>query len=160
SPRVEDPARFDDESARRQGRIALALMRLGRPGLAWPLFGHREDPRLRTEVIHDPARLRLDPAPVLGRVHTQGRGSGGRALLLCLGEFPPEAIPEGDRRALAATLLGWYATDPDPGVHGGLDWLLRRRWGLGADLEAIDRKLAGAAPPKGQAWYVNGQGQT
>ena len=25
-------------------------------------------------------------------------------------------------------LLAWYCEDSDPGVHGGIDWLLRQKW--------------------------------
>ena len=27
---------------------------------------------------------------------------------------------------IVSSLLKWYRTDPDPGVHGAIDWLLRR----------------------------------
>ena len=57
-------------------------------------------------------------------------------------------------------LLAWYREDPDPGVHGGIDWLLRQQWGQAEALDRIDRELAGREPPQGRHWYVNGQGQT
>jgi formylglycine-generating enzyme required for sulfatase activity/tRNA A-37 threonylcarbamoyl transferase component Bud32 len=156
TPKVREPARFDDELARRQCRWALALLRLGRAEAVWPLLRHRDDPSLRTELIHNAARFGLDPAPVVERLRVERDVSSRRALILCLGEFPPEAISESDRRDLAERFLARYAADPDPGVHGGLDWLLRR-WGRAADLQASDRRLAREAPPKGRDWYVNGQ---
>jgi formylglycine-generating enzyme required for sulfatase activity/tRNA A-37 threonylcarbamoyl transferase component Bud32 len=159
-PKVKEPARFDDESARRQGRWATALLRLGRAEAVWPLFRRTDDPSTRTELIHDLARFGLDPAPVVARLRAEPDVSARRALILCLGEFAPEMVSESDRRSLAELLLGWYAADPDPGVHGGADWLLRQKWGRGAELAKIDRGLAVAAPPKGRRWYVNGQGQT
>src|SRR5262249_55222130 len=100
-------------------------------------------------------------APVIDRLRGDAERdvSARRALLLCLGEFPPETIPETDRKALASRFLSWYRADPDPGVHGGLDWLLRR-WGQARELDRITKDLAGQAPPTGRGWYVNGQGQT
>jgi formylglycine-generating enzyme required for sulfatase activity/tRNA A-37 threonylcarbamoyl transferase component Bud32 len=159
-PKVKEPARFDDELARRQGRMALALLRLGRPDRVWPLLRHRDDPTVRTELIHNLARFGFDPAPVAERLQggAEADVSARRALILCLGQFPPESVP--DRQALAAEFLARYRADPDPGVHGNLDWLLRVRWGRAADLEAIDKELAGTESPKGRDWYVNGQGQT
>jgi formylglycine-generating enzyme required for sulfatase activity/tRNA A-37 threonylcarbamoyl transferase component Bud32 len=158
APLVREPARFDVERALRQGRWAMALLRLGRPGAAWPLFRHRDDPSLRTELIHNLARFGFGPAPVVERLDGERDVSARRALILCLGEFPPEAIPDADRRPLAARLLAWYRTDPDPGVHGALDWLLRR-WGRAEELGRVVEELSGRAAPTGRDWFVNGQGQ-
>ena len=69
------------------------------------------------------------------------------------------AIPEADRRILEATLLTWYRSDPDPGVHGAIGWLLRQRE-QGDKLATIDREFSGPSLPKDRDWYVNGQGQT
>jgi formylglycine-generating enzyme required for sulfatase activity len=63
------------------------------------------------------------------------------------------------RQPLAARLLVRFRTDPDPGVHATVEWLLSRRWGeAGAVRRARDR-LAGR-PPGRRRWYVNGEGQT
>jgi formylglycine-generating enzyme required for sulfatase activity len=160
APRVRDPARFDDELARRQGRWALALLRLGRDEAVWPLYRHRHDPGVRTELIHNLARFGFDPAPVIARLRGEADVSARRALILCLGEFPVASIAGSERRALSTQLLGWYRADPDPGVHGAVDWLLRQKWGLAAEVDRADRELAREAPPKGRDWYVNGRGQT
>jgi serine/threonine protein kinase/formylglycine-generating enzyme required for sulfatase activity len=161
APQVKEPARFDDERARRQGRMALALLKLGQAEAVWPLFRHRDDPSVRTELIHGLARFGFDPAPVVDRLKGDAERdvSARRALILCLGEFPPDALPEADRQALVARFVAWYRADPDPGVHGGLDWLLQR-WGQADELDPIDKELAGQPPPTGRGWYVNGQGQT
>jgi formylglycine-generating enzyme required for sulfatase activity len=161
TPQIKEPARFDAERARRQGRLALALLRLGRAEVVWPLFRHRDDPSVRTELIHNVSRFGFDPAPIVERLRGAAERdvSARRALLLCLGEFPPETIPDADRKGFAARLLAWYRTDPDPGVHGGLDWLLRR-WGQAHELDRIDHEMAGQAPSTERDWYVNGQGQT
>jgi formylglycine-generating enzyme required for sulfatase activity/tRNA A-37 threonylcarbamoyl transferase component Bud32 len=160
APKVREPARFDDELGRRQGRWAMALLRLGRPEAVWPLFRHTDDPSLRTELIHELRRFGFDPAPVVARLRAEPDASARRALILCLGEFAPELIAESDRRSLADHLQAQYATDPDPGLHGAIDWLLRRRWGRAKELARIDGDLARSGPPKGCGWYVNRDGQT
>ncbi len=48
------------------------------------------------------------------------------ALLLSLGEYSIEEIPESRREALLEQLAGWYRHDPSSGVHGATGWLLRR----------------------------------
>jgi formylglycine-generating enzyme required for sulfatase activity len=100
-----------------------------------------------------------------------------RALLLALGEFGPDQLSPADREALAPKVLQLYRDDPDAGLHGSAEWLLRQ-WGQGQKLreaeeawvkdregrlqrqEQIREELA---KDKGQVqgyWYVNGQGQT
>ena len=74
------------------------------------------------------------------------------------------------RTALSPKLLAWYRNDPDPGVHGAIDWLLRCGtegpvdrpidWGGRADLGRIDADLSGKSGPAGQRWFVSSQGQT
>ena len=82
-------------------------------------------------------------------------------------------------------MLQLYRDDPDAGLHGAADWLLRQ-WGQGDELKEIDREWAedkrrreekleqirkGLAEASGRRepadagfpgayWYVNGQGQT
>jgi formylglycine-generating enzyme required for sulfatase activity len=52
-----------------------------------------------------------------------------------------------------------YRTDPDGGIHGAVDWILRQRWGRANALDAINRALASKTLPIGHNWYVNGHGQ-
>jgi len=154
------PARFDDALARRQGQIATALGRLGRADRVWPLLKHSDDPSVRTELIHDLAKFGVTVDEVIARLNVEPEISTRRALVLALGEYPTDQVPAGERQDLASMLLAWYCKDPDPGVHGGIDWLLRQKWGQAAALDRIDRELAGREPLEGHHWYINGQGQT
>jgi formylglycine-generating enzyme required for sulfatase activity/tRNA A-37 threonylcarbamoyl transferase component Bud32 len=160
APRLEPLARFDDALAERQGRVVVALARLGRVERVWPLFIHRDDPSVRTELVHEFARYGVDVKRVLARLREETDVSARRALILALGEYPLDAVAEADRQALAGELLAWYRTDPDPGIHGAVDWLLRQKWGRGEDLAGIDQELASPELPTDRDWYVNGQGQT
>ena len=92
--------------------------------------------------------------------------------MLSLGEFDERHLSAAQRQALVPQLLAWYRTDPDPGIHAAVDWLLRpgkegpqpRKidWGQAKVLQKIDTELASRERqrPEGQRWYVNGQGQT
>jgi formylglycine-generating enzyme required for sulfatase activity/tRNA A-37 threonylcarbamoyl transferase component Bud32 len=158
--RLMPPARPDPASADRRGRVAAALIRLGKADDVWPLLVQTPRPDLRTEIVHDIARFRVDVAEVAARLATEQDVSARRALVLALGEYDPASLPTEPRRALGDRLLGWYRDDPDAGIHGAVDWLLRRRWGRKADLDRVDSELAGAGPVGGRDWYVNGRRQT
>jgi formylglycine-generating enzyme required for sulfatase activity len=153
---AEEPAK--NALAQRQVRAAVALLRADAPDRVWPLFEHRPDPRLRSYLIHQLAPLEADPALVVDRFGREPNISTRRALLLTLGEFG-DAVPADRKAALTEQLLTAYRNDPDPGMHGAIDWLLRQRWGRSADLLAADQALRGQ-PAGERRWYVNSQGQT
>ena len=160
--KLDKPARFDDALARRQGQIATALVRLERADLVWPLLKHADDPSVRTELIHDLAKFGVEPGEVIARLEADPEVSARRAVLGA-GEYPANKVPADKKAQILKKLLAWYCKDPDPGVHGGIDWLLRQRWkewDQTKELDGIDLKLAGQDLPKDRDWYVNGQGQT
>jgi formylglycine-generating enzyme required for sulfatase activity len=162
--------------AKRQANAAVALLRLGQEADVWPLLRHKPDPRLRSYLIHRLSPMGADPQAIVARLDaTDVEVSEKRALVLCLGEFGKEQLPQAQRRALVPRLLELYRHDPDPGLHGAAAWLLRtwaRRDGLAGidgplkkldeELKAMDREVAsrGRQPPESRRWYVNGQGQT
>src|SRR5205085_5860409 len=49
--------------------------------------------------------------------------------------------------------------DPDPGVHGAIEWLLRH-WKEDGKLPKLRDHRPKGAPAGKPTWYVNGQGQT
>lgn len=50
-------------------------------------------------------------------------------------------------------LLDWYRRDPDAGIHGACEWVLRK-WGLKDELAKIDAELATGAPHEDRQWFV------
>jgi formylglycine-generating enzyme required for sulfatase activity len=87
---------------------------------------------------------------------------------LCLGEFGTGQLSTGERQPLIAKLLALYRNDPDPGLHGAVEWVLRQKgWDQEDTLLEIDGKLQVnekqlqvlKATDKRQ-WYVNTEGQT
>jgi hypothetical protein len=82
-----------------------------------------------------------------------------RALILALGTYGPEGLSTGEREPLIARLADVYRNDPDAGIHGAAEWVLRR-WGYQAKLEAIDLELPRLEDRSGRRWFVNGQRQT
>ena len=73
------------------------------------------------------------------------------ALLLALGEFSLEEIPESRRVALLEQLADWYRHDPSSGVHGAAGWLLRQ-WGQAEVVRQVDHTAVPYAPDR--EWFT------
>jgi formylglycine-generating enzyme required for sulfatase activity len=164
--------RAAERQAKRAATAAVLLLHLGEPQRVWRLFRHSADPTVRSFLIERAGVLRLDPRLLVRRLEVEQAPSARCALILALGEFSRDELPDSLRKPLADRLLMWYRDDPHPGVHGAIDWLLRPGregsvarpldWGQGKELERIDAELASRKRPEaGQRdWYVNGQGLT
>ena len=85
--------------------------------------------------------------------------SAKRAILLSLGEFGLDRLSLADRRNLLPRLLQLYEDDPDPGIHGAAEWLLRQ-WQASDEMKEIDKGLATGKVEGKRQWYLNRQGQT
>ena len=153
--------------AKRQANAAVALLKMDHATEVWPLLKHSPDPRVRSYLIHSFAPLGVDVTALVRRLDEETDVSSRRALILCLGEFDTTHFPAG-RQPLIDKLLDLYQNDPDPGLHGAAEWLLRQKgWDQGAKLATIDTRLKGdekqlqarKATDKRQ-WYVNTEGQT
>jgi serine/threonine protein kinase/formylglycine-generating enzyme required for sulfatase activity len=175
--RTVKPGAADAEKerlAQRQASAAVALVRLGEVEPVWPLLRHRPDPdpRRRSYLIHRLSPCGADPQALLHQFDKEPEVSIRRALLLALGEYQPEQLPDPERQVLLDRLERLYCDHADPGLHAAVAWLLRH-WGHAAKLERMDcalacdrdqrlvqvrQELAGGG--KAPRWYVNGQGQT
>jgi serine/threonine protein kinase/formylglycine-generating enzyme required for sulfatase activity len=159
----------DDEKealARRHANAAVALYRLGDYDHVWPLLRQAPDPRARSYLVHWLSALECEPQAMMRRFDHEGDVAIRRALLLALGEFSEVQLPPDQRPPLVEKLLKVFEEDPDPGLHGAAEWLLRK-WGHGERLQAVVDRLR-ASEQQFQAgkttdrrrWYVNSQGQT
>jgi len=148
--------------AKRQANGAVALIRLGRSEPIWPLLRFPKetgDPRLRSYVVHRLKSLGADIGDIADRLDAESDVTALRALILAVGEMKDQLSPER-QTPLRATLLTYYRSHPDAGVHGAAEWALRE---LGVEdplteLPNEDRTALRDAVDRG--WYVNTQGQT
>jgi serine/threonine protein kinase/formylglycine-generating enzyme required for sulfatase activity len=175
-----DSEEIKERLAERQARAAIALVRLGHADEVWPLLQHSEDPRLRSFIVHWLNPLGADPKAVIGQLdrrdspHTRPPASATRkmdailfdpetsirrALILALGTYPSDSLSSGERESLIPKLLVLYCNDPDSGIHGAAEWVLRQ-WGQQERLTAADAELSQGKERGDRRWYVNGQGQT
>ena len=169
----EMPAEIQPEArdalARRQAQAAVALLQFGEAEQVWPLLRQGPDPGRRTYLLHAFGPLGTKPDLLLQGLESETDAGVRRALILSLGEFTREQLPDERRNPQVGKLLQWYRDDPDPGVHGAIDWLLRYShqgkvprkldWGQGVALAKIDQQLAGQ-PPGHRNWYVTREGLT
>ena len=154
--------------AMRQANVAVALLKMNHADEVWPLLKFSPDPRVRSYLIHSAASLAVDVTAFVRRFDEETDVSSRRALILCLGEFDTTQFPAAARQPLIPKLLDIYQNDPDPGLHGAAEWLLRRKgWDQGGQLSKIDarlqvdeKQLQARKASEIRQWYVNKQGQT
>lgn len=146
--------------AHKQANAALALASMGRWETVWSKLPHSPDPTVRSYLID-----RLGPSGVSSQtvrdrlLGPEADVSIRRALLLSLAEFDDDSLLPVERAELVPRLLELYRDDPDPGIHGAVDWLLRQ-WGQEEKVGQIDCELATGEVVGHRRWYVNGEGQT
>ena len=156
-PLVPDTAK--ESLAKQQANAAVALLRMDKGDAVWPLLKHSPDPRTRSYLIHRLSPLGASPQAIIERLDVEPDVTIRRALILTLGEFDDQQLPPIDQKQLTVKLLNTYASDPDAGIHGASEWVLRR-WGHDAQLKEKARELATGKLEGRREWYVNKQGQT
>src|SRR5262249_22253089 len=116
-----------EKLAKRQANAAVALLRMNQPEKVWPLLRCRDqpdDPRVRSYLIHRLSPLGIEAGAIIKRLDGEPDVTIRRALVLSLGEFAVATL--GERETLTAKLLQTYREADDPGLHGAVEWLLRR----------------------------------
>ena len=163
-PLVLDEAH--DTLARRQANAAVALLRLGSADHAWQVLKHSADPQARSYLIHSLSPMGADPQTIMRRFDEEDDATVRRALLLALGEFSEERLPQSGRSPFIPKLQMQFDIDPDSGLHAAAEWLLRK-WGQAEAIHASVGKLRAREPEirarqatDQRQWYVNSQGQT
>lgn len=166
APRAAATEEQKEQLARRQANAAVALLRLGNPDPVWRLFKFDQDPRARSYLVHWTSRLGGDPATLIGRLESESDVTIRRALVLALGEFPEAQLSATARGPLIGKLVTVFESDPDPGLHGAVEWLLRK-WGENRRLEPVieklqnkEEQLRARKPSDKQQWYINTQKET
>jgi len=178
-----------DKDAMAEADLAISRVRKGNTKALWHILRRDADPSVRAYVV--------DRLPLSGAIQAQAvanllgaaKDPGERAaLILSLGGFTEQQLPQAKRRAIGAMLTGIYRTDPDPEVHSATDWLLRNRndhpspaaffqkdypflhsnegasqprpqWKQEAALGAIDRELTGTLA-RMRDWTIDVEGHT
>jgi len=147
-----------ERDADRKANAIVTLVRQSEAGRLWPALRHVPDSRLRSKVIEKLGAFGLDMNLLVEHLSLEQDPSVRAAIVLALGKYSFASVPGGLRKSLSDRLLHEYESDPDPGLHSAVFWLLRN-WGYLNELHAADGKLAGATAGS-RSWYVNREGQT
>ena len=154
---AQEPAH--ERYARRKANAALALCQLREPAHLWPLLGFSPDPSVRGQIIHRLGAWEVDPALLEKRLLAEGGDPLERqAVVLALGGYRTSALSISQRQLIQERLVAMFRDEPDAGLHGAAEWLLRT-WGQEDQLNRLNVELR-ARPPRGRGWFVNPQGQT
>ncbi len=142
----------------RRANAAVTLLRLGEREKVLPVFEMIDDPEALTQFIFRcrPRGVAVDALlDCLERVSVAPKDryptNARYALLLALGEFSIEEIPDSRREALLEQLAGWYRRDPSSGVHSAAGWLLRQ-WGQAEVVRQVDHNVVPYAPDR--EWFT------
>jgi formylglycine-generating enzyme required for sulfatase activity len=145
--------------AKSQANVGVALVVMGKSERVWPLLKHTQDPTLRSFLIDRLAPGGVDPKVLISQFDREPDVSVKRAILLSLGEFGLDRLPPAARHGFLPKLVQMYQLDPDPGIHGAAEWLLRQ-WHAQPGLQESERESKTTGPAGKPQWYVNRQGQT
>lgn len=178
-----------DKDAVAKADLAIAELRKGNTEALLHTLRRAADPSVRAYVIDRlPSSGAIQAQAVANRLRAAKDAGERAALILSLGGFTEQQLPQAKRKTLGTILIGIYRTDPDAEVHSATDWLLRHRndhpgpaaffqedypflhsnqgasqprpeWEQGAALSAIDRELTGISSPK-RDWAIDAEGHT
>ena len=147
-----------DATARRRATTAVALLQLGVDQRVWPLLIHGSDPRVRTHLIELFCLLKTDPRALIARLDQEPDASARRAILLALGSYEQDQLTEQDRRGVVDRCANLHASDPDAGIHGASEWVLRH-WDQSPAISAQGFRIVGSPQPNAQ-WFAVQEGHT
>jgi formylglycine-generating enzyme required for sulfatase activity len=151
---VEEAELNDVEQAKRKANVAAALVALDRGEKVWGMLVHSPSPTLRSYLIERLGSLAVDSKILANRLEVENETSARRALILALGNLPPDRLIP-----LEPKLIDLYESDPDAGVHAATAWALRKTKQAGK-LHKIEDTLATGQIEGNRKWYINKQRQT
>ena len=113
--------------------------------------------RLSSPLTRHPSPATANMDSILFHPETSVR----RALIQALGTYGADTFSPADREPQIPKLLDLYRNDPDAGIHGSAEWVLRQ-WKQDDTLEAADAELSQLKEKDrgNRRWYLNSQGQT
>lgn len=151
-----------DQYCRQQARALATLAYLGQFDRLWETLGKPDAPDLQAELRSIAMSFRIPLKQLTDRTVVETNPIAKRNLLLLLGSFPMNEIPDATRTLLMSRLTKEFTTNPDPGIHAAIDWLLRHAWNRAAELDTMTKRLASNKTPviPADGWRVNSEGQT
>lgn len=145
--------------AKRDAIIGSALLAMGKPEKVWPLLRHQPDPSRKSFLIERISSMGVNPSLLIEQLELESDVSVRRAILLSLGSYRNASLSQIQRERLSNRLQELYRDDPDSGIHGAAEWVLRTS-GMEQTLQQIEQPLMTGKPEGSRQWYINRQNQT
>ena len=150
-----------DDEMREQERIALgrlragaacALLRLDEKPAIVELFTPADDREAQTQFVAGLRAREVDPERLIAQLARPRQEAMRFGLLLALGEFRFEEIPEPARDRVTQWVTDWYRSEPSSAIHSACSWLLTI-WQLRERVDRIDQRPHMADPDPRREWY-------
>ncbi|MBS0266142.1 MAG: SUMF1/EgtB/PvdO family nonheme iron enzyme [Planctomycetes bacterium] len=106
--------------------VAVALLKLGRPQKAWPVFAKRPNNEVRSQLIHLVHPLKVDPFQLIEGYDKTDDNSIKAALLQALGEYPLDELytaQSSKTEDFLKKVLEEFQTNSDASIHSSAEWL-------------------------------------
>ena len=106
-----------DRRATRRAAAAAALLAIGRGGRVFEALKGGPDPRVRTYLIHELERVRIDPRLLFDELKIRTDPSIQQAIILALGQYDPMTLGSAEIALSMMTLRrSWNAVEVGPGL--------------------------------------------
>ena len=142
----------------RRGIAAALQICLGEDA-GFSVFSFSSDPTSKSKCQLMLGQLNVSPAMLVEKINSTVDVSSKSSMVISLGDIDLESIDLETKNKWKGDFLELYQKSPDAGLHGALDWLLRKRWGLGKECDLVVESLKSKTIP-GNKWLVNSMGQT
>lgn len=150
---------------RRRANAAITLLRQGERDAYFDALRITDDPESLSQFVARCQKWSVTPTQLiesLQRSMALRQSASGAVkkiesrviygLLLALGSYSVEQIPEDSREALFVWLLDLYEKDPSAAIHSASGWLLRH-WGTGGDVQKMDEQVVPYDPNGEREWF-------
>jgi eukaryotic-like serine/threonine-protein kinase len=148
-----------DRWAKRRAHAAALLLQLDGPEQAWKLLRVEPDPRVASYVIARLADCRVDPALLQQELQKDDDPAVRAALILALGSYPIDSIPEPLKAKIQKHLAQLWQEDPNCAVHSAAEWALRSS-NIADNVSVMRNDAAKAGQRDGFGWYATREGHT
>ena len=150
---------------RRRANAAITLLRQGERDAYFDALRITDDPESLSQFVARCRKWGVTPEELIESLQRSAalrQSASGAAkkiesrvmygLLLALGSYASEQIPEDSREPLFVRLRDLYVKDPSASVHSASGWLLRH-WGRGADVQKLDEQEVPYDPTGERDWF-------
>lgn len=142
----------------RQGIAAAVQIALGEEA-GFSVFSPSKNPTAKSKCQLMLGNLNISPLMFVEKINATSDTSAKSSMLIALGDMDLNSVDLQTKDIWIRVFTGLYQNNPDAQLHGALDWLLRKRWGLEKECDRIVESLKSKKNP-GNKWFVNSLGQT